>query len=159
MGTAFTWLVVVVAVALGTVLISFLVEALRPAPPVPGQFAWAPAIPIRYLEVDGVRLRYTTTGKGPPPVLLHTLRTQLDLLLMSARGNRRVARVVSINPYDDAAGTGLRRSSVVANLSVGLGRIPVPVDTVVRLRKRMVEERIFEGGGPRMDVNGGGTAR
>lgn len=27
---------------------------------------------------DGSRLRYFTTGTGPPLVLLHTVRTQLD---------------------------------------------------------------------------------
>jgi hypothetical protein len=39
---------------------------------------WAPNIPI-YVSVKGSRLRYISTGEGPALVLLHTLRTQLDL--------------------------------------------------------------------------------
>jgi pimeloyl-ACP methyl ester carboxylesterase len=39
---------------------------------------WTPAEP-RWLErADGTRLRYVVTGDGPPVVLLHTVRTQLD---------------------------------------------------------------------------------
>jgi pimeloyl-ACP methyl ester carboxylesterase len=34
---------------------------------------------VRYVEVDGLRLRYIVTGRGPALVLLHTLRTQLDM--------------------------------------------------------------------------------
>ncbi|HEY7636658.1 MAG TPA: alpha/beta hydrolase [Gemmatimonadales bacterium] len=63
----------------GLVLISYLVERLRPSPPPPERLAWAPTIPIQYVEVNGSRLRYISTGNGPPLVLLHTLRTQLDM--------------------------------------------------------------------------------
>ena len=45
----------------------------------PRTLASAPDIPIEYLEVGGNRLRYIKSGKGPVLVLLHTLRTQLDL--------------------------------------------------------------------------------
>jgi pimeloyl-ACP methyl ester carboxylesterase len=45
------------------------------APPLP----WAPDIPVRYVTVDGTRIRYLVTGSGPALVLLHTLRTQLDM--------------------------------------------------------------------------------
>jgi pimeloyl-ACP methyl ester carboxylesterase len=55
------------------------VEALRPTPSSPEQLAWAPDIPIRYLAVNGVQARYIVTGQGPDLVLLHTLRTQLDI--------------------------------------------------------------------------------
>jgi pimeloyl-ACP methyl ester carboxylesterase len=48
-------------------------------PRAPAQLAWAPDVPIRYLDLDGVRLRYLVAGAGPPLVLLHTLRTQLDM--------------------------------------------------------------------------------
>jgi pimeloyl-ACP methyl ester carboxylesterase len=34
---------------------------------------------VRYLNVDGVRLRYVVTGDGPVLVLLHTLFTEIDL--------------------------------------------------------------------------------
>lgn len=41
--------------------------------------AWSPEGEIDFLMLaDGTRLRYLKTGKGPPLVLLHTLRTQLD---------------------------------------------------------------------------------
>jgi pimeloyl-ACP methyl ester carboxylesterase len=36
-------------------------------------------MPIRWLDLDGVRLRYVVAGEGPTLVLLHTLRTQLDM--------------------------------------------------------------------------------
>src|SRR5919199_6850072 len=40
---------------------------------------WAPDIASRYLEVNGTGIRYIVVGGGPPLVLLHTLRTQLDM--------------------------------------------------------------------------------
>src|SRR5262252_176715 len=58
---------------------SFAVEALRRAPQPPEKLTWAPDISIRYADVDGVRIRYIRSGAGPDLVLLHTLRTQLDL--------------------------------------------------------------------------------
>jgi len=62
------------------VAISFVVEALRPPPKTPDRLEWAQAIPIQYVTVNGgVKLRYIKAGAGPALVLLHTLRTQLDL--------------------------------------------------------------------------------
>jgi pimeloyl-ACP methyl ester carboxylesterase len=61
------------------VAVSYLVEALRPQPIAPTHPAWDSTIPVRYVSVDGFRLRYIVTGDGPPLVLLHTLRTQLDM--------------------------------------------------------------------------------
>jgi pimeloyl-ACP methyl ester carboxylesterase len=61
------------------VLLSYLVESLRKAPATPAAVPWAPDVPVRWVTVDGVRLRYVVAGSGPPLVLLHTLRTQLDL--------------------------------------------------------------------------------
>jgi len=198
-------------VLFGSVLVSLIVEALRPAPPIPGELAWAREIPIQWAAVKGHRLRYIKAGRGPNLVLLHTLRTQLDIhqkviptlarrftvyaldfpghgysdipkvdyepklfvdaavgfldeleitdatvagisiggtvaLLMAARHDPRVKKVVAINAYDYAGGGGLRRSSVVANLIFGLGMIPVLGETVMRFRNRMVERPIFEGG-------------
>jgi pimeloyl-ACP methyl ester carboxylesterase len=63
----------------GVVLVSYLVEAVRRSPQTPERLAWAPEIPIQYVEVNGARLRYISTGDGRPLVLLHTLRTQLDM--------------------------------------------------------------------------------
>jgi len=69
----------VLVLVFGPVLVSMVVEALRPMPPVPDQLAWAPATPIQYTTVNGHQLRYIKTGQGPNLVLLHTLRTQLDI--------------------------------------------------------------------------------
>jgi pimeloyl-ACP methyl ester carboxylesterase len=66
-------------IGVGLWLVSYLVEALRPIPLAPTTLRWAPEIPIRYGDVGGLRLRYVTAGQGPALVLLHTLRTQLDL--------------------------------------------------------------------------------
>ena len=54
-------------------------EATRPVPQAPRKLRWAPDIPVEYVEVGGNTLRYIKTGTGPVVVLLHTLRTQLDL--------------------------------------------------------------------------------
>ncbi|MBI4381329.1 MAG: alpha/beta hydrolase, partial [candidate division NC10 bacterium] len=72
------------AVILASVLVvpvglSYLVEGLRSPPAVPTRLSWAPEIPIRYVKVDDINLRYVKVGQGPPLVLLHTLRTQLDM--------------------------------------------------------------------------------
>lgn len=159
----------------------FIVEALRPKPKPPATLRWAPDIPIQNIEIDGNRLRYIKTGKGPALVLLHTLRTQLDLfekvvpelakhftvyaldfpghgysdiptarydadffvrtiegfldkldlrdvtlagvsiggslaLIVAARRNPRVARVVAINPYDYAKAGAWRAARYWAGL-------------------------------------------
>ena len=200
------------AILLGLlVLVSYVVEALRAAPKPPEQLTWAPDIPIRYIDLNGLRLRYIVAGEGPTLVLLHTLRTQLDMfqkvvpelarrfrvytldypghgysdiprgdytadffvtavagfldrldiedatlvgesiggtiaLLLAARGNRRIRRVVAINPYDYDAGRGLRRSSILANALLGLSGVPILGPTMMRLRQFPIEKRIFEGG-------------
>lgn len=72
-------LVVFLGVGLGLWLVSFLVEAFRPVPRAPATLRWAPDIPIKTLTVGGSQLRYIQAGQGPNLVLLHTLRTQLDL--------------------------------------------------------------------------------
>lgn len=74
-----TMIALILVLVFGPVLVSMAVEALRPAPPVPDTLAWAPSIPIQYTTVNGCRLRYIKTGQGPNLVLLHTLRTQLDI--------------------------------------------------------------------------------
>ena len=191
--------------------LSYLMEALRRPPKSPEQLPWAPTVPIRYVEVDGTRLRYVAVGDGPALVLLHTLRTQLDMfqkivpalatrfrvyaldypghgysdipraaysadffvttvakalgrldvkdalvvgesiggsiaLLLAARHNPRVRRVVAINPYDYDGGRGIRRSSALANLLLGLNNVPVLGATVNRLRLYPIIARVFDGG-------------
>jgi pimeloyl-ACP methyl ester carboxylesterase len=200
-----------VAVTAAIVFLSFLVEAMRPVPPTPERVSWAPDIPIRYVSVNGVRLRYIKTGEGPTLVLLHTLRTQLDLfekvvpelaksftvyavdypghgfsdipfakydadyfveiiegfldaldlhevtlagvsigasisLILAARNNPRVSRVVAINPYDYAKGRGMARSSFLARLFVALADLPVLGDTAMRLRQFFIMKSVFNGG-------------
>lgn len=77
--TPLTMIALILVLVFGPVLVSMVVEALRPPPPVPGTLAWAPSVPIQYTTVNGYRLRYIKTGQGPNLVLLHTLRTQLDI--------------------------------------------------------------------------------
>jgi len=202
---------IVIGLVLVPVLISYVVEALRSPPTPPEQLPWAPDIPIRYVTVDGLKIRYIVAGDGPALVLLHTLRTQLDMfqkvvpqlsrryrvyamdypghgysdipradytadffvstvarflegldikdailvgesiggsiaLLLAARHNPRVQRVIAINPYDYDAGRGLRRGSFLANVILGLNGVPVLGATVMRLRQFPVEKQIFEGG-------------
>jgi pimeloyl-ACP methyl ester carboxylesterase len=206
-----TWIAVVLAVLIATVAISYLVEAGRSEPATPTRLSWAPEVPVRYLDVDGLRLRYIVAGEGPPLVLLHTLRTQLDMfqkvvpalaarfrvyaldypghgysdipqatyaadffvttvaraldrldvrdavvvgesiggsiaLLLAARHNPRVRRVVAINPYDYDGGRGIRRSSGLADLLFGLNNVPVVGATVNRLRQYPIVAQVFEGG-------------
>jgi pimeloyl-ACP methyl ester carboxylesterase len=72
-------LIIVTGAGVGLWLVSHLIEALRPPPEMPAALRWAPEIPIRYTDVSGIKLRFIKTGEGPTLVLLHTLRTQLDL--------------------------------------------------------------------------------
>ena len=206
-----TWIIAVLVVLIATVAISYLVEAARSEPIAPARLSWAPAVPVQYVDVDGVRLRYIATGEGPALVLLHTLRTQLDMfqkvipalakrfrvyaldypghgysdipkatysaeffvttvahaldrldirdavvvgesiggsiaLLLAARKNPRVRRVVAINPYDYDGGRGLRRSSALANVLFGLNNVPVLGATVTRLRQYPIVKQVFKGG-------------
>jgi pimeloyl-ACP methyl ester carboxylesterase len=75
-------LAILLGIAVGAaalVILSFAVDALRSRPTPPRQLAWAPDIEIRCLHISAGRVRYIKTGQGPILVLLHTLRTQLDL--------------------------------------------------------------------------------
>jgi len=72
-------LVVFIGFGIGLWLLSHIVEALRPVPRAPKTLRWAPHIPIEYVDVGRCRLRYIKAGQGPNLVLLHAIRTQLDL--------------------------------------------------------------------------------
>ena len=61
------------------VIASFGVEALRRRPNAPTTLYWAPKIPIQTATIGSNTIRYIKTGNGPNLVLLHTLRTQLDI--------------------------------------------------------------------------------
>lgn len=69
----------VAAALVAMVPLSYLVERLRSRPNPPDRLSWAPDVPIRYINAGGMRLRYIVAGSGPVVVLLHTLRTQLDM--------------------------------------------------------------------------------
>lgn len=204
-------LIVFAAVGIGVWLASFLVEALRPAPKPPAKLRWAPKIPIDTAEIGGNKLRFIKSGKGPALVLLHTLRTQLDLfekvvpelaqhftvyaldypghgysdipqarydaafftdavegfldkrdlhdvtlagvsiggsiaLIIAARHNPRVARVVAINPYDYAKGRGMARSSLLGWLVTYVSLVPVVGEAVMRLRNFLIMKAVLSGG-------------
>jgi pimeloyl-ACP methyl ester carboxylesterase len=72
-------LIIFIGGGVGLSLVSHILEALRPAPRPPETLRWAPEILIDYVDIGGCRLRYIKAGQGPNLVLLHTLRTQLDL--------------------------------------------------------------------------------
>jgi pimeloyl-ACP methyl ester carboxylesterase len=202
-------------IALGTLVAifaaSFVVEALRQRPVAPDKLYWAPDLPIKCTEIAGNRIRYIRTGSGPNLVLLHTLRTQLDIfekivptlaksftvytldypghgfsdipkadygpdlfvkaveglldkldlkdvtlagisiggvipLIIAAKQNPRVTKVIAINPYDYGNGTGLARAGAFAWLTVNLGKVPVLGETFMRLRNPFVEKRVLLGG-------------
>jgi pimeloyl-ACP methyl ester carboxylesterase len=79
MSTALSALLIFIGVGVGVWLFSFVLEALRPVRRTPQKLRWASGITIESVEISGNALRYIKTGKGPNLVLLHTLRTQLDL--------------------------------------------------------------------------------
>ena len=66
-------------IAAGAVPLSMLVESLRRQPATPEKFYWDNSIPVQYVTIDGTKIRYIKVGQGPNLVLLHTLRTQLDI--------------------------------------------------------------------------------
>ena len=78
-----SWGLLVLLIAIGggvaVWLASLLFEQARRSPSAPKRLAWAPDIVIDYIRVNGQQLRYIRVGRGPTLVLLHTLRTQLDL--------------------------------------------------------------------------------
>lgn len=82
--------IVAAVVLVGLPLVSYVVESLRRAPVPPERVRWASNVPVRYVTIGAMRLRYITVGEGPALVLLHTLRTQLDMFqrVVPALANR-----------------------------------------------------------------------
>ena len=211
MHSLLSFLFVFAAVGIGLWLLSFIVEALRPKPKPPAKLPWAPNIPIETIEIEGNKLRFIKSGAGPTLVLLHTLRTQLDLfekmvpelakhftvyaleypghgfsdipkarcdalffatavegflqkldlrdvtlagvsivgvipLIIAARHNPRVTRVVAVNPYDYAKGRGMARSSIAGWLVTYASLVPFLGETVMRLRNFIIMKAVLNGG-------------
>lgn len=193
------------------VLVSYAVEALRRRPTGPARQLSGPGISIHYANVGGIKMRYLKAGRGPNLVLLHTLRTQLEIfekiipklaerftvyacdypghgwsdipqaayapedfykwteafleavdidkacvagvsiggtiaLVLAARHNPRVARVIAINPYDYPPAGGIRSSSLIARLILGPAGVPILGATLMRLRNKFVSDTIMDGG-------------
>lgn len=57
-------LIAVLAFFVALVVLSYVVEALRSAPKQPETLAWAPRIPIEYVDLGGIRVRCIRTGVG-----------------------------------------------------------------------------------------------
>ncbi|MCH7695548.1 MAG: alpha/beta hydrolase [Proteobacteria bacterium] len=74
-----TCLLSIAAFILLPVFISMLMEALRTPPQTPERLYWSRNISIQYVDINNISIRYIKTGQGPNLVLLHTLRTQLDI--------------------------------------------------------------------------------
>lgn len=206
------YLILALAVALSApVVVSMIVEAVRRPPATPDKLYWNAQIPVLYTDVSNMKIRYIKTGAGPNLLLLHTLRTQLDIfqrmvaelsrdftvyaldypghgfseivktdyvpelfvdcvegfmqklnlenatlagvsiggtipLLIAAKQNARVRKVIAINVYDYARGLGVARGNFVAWLIIALSRIPVIGETVMRFRQPFIERLLMEGG-------------
>jgi pimeloyl-ACP methyl ester carboxylesterase len=67
-------------------------------------------------------------------------------LVLAARQNPRVARVIAINPYDYPPDGGIRSSSLVARLVLGPAGVPILGATFMRLRNKLVSAKIMAGG-------------
>jgi len=191
--------------------VSYLVEALRQEPKRPLNTEWAPNIAYQYVDVDGDNIRYIKTGSGPVLLLLHTLRTQLDMwqkvipelsksytvyamdhighgfsdipqidytpevfrnsvagfmdvldinnvtvigesiggslgLILASESNKRVSKVIAINPYDYDQGKGIHRSSLIAKVLFSISNVPIFGATFWRLRAYPIFLQIMFGG-------------
>lgn len=72
-------LLLIFAFSIAPIFISLLVEALRKPPKPPEKLYWDNSLDINYIDLDNANLRFIKTGQGPNLILLHTLRTQLDI--------------------------------------------------------------------------------
>jgi pimeloyl-ACP methyl ester carboxylesterase len=73
--------IALVALLCGIALVpfSYALEAIRRPPRRPKRLAWAPDAVIEYATVGDLQMRFIRMGSGPNLLLLHTLRTHLDL--------------------------------------------------------------------------------
>jgi pimeloyl-ACP methyl ester carboxylesterase len=74
------WFALIVLLVAAFVALSHLVEVLRRYPETPPAPTWLPeGSAYGMIDVGGMRLRRLRAGSGPPVLLLHTLRTQIEL--------------------------------------------------------------------------------
>jgi len=73
-------------------------------------------------------------------------------LLLAARRNSRVRGVMAVNPYDYDRGLGLRRSSALANLFIGMSGVPLIGGASGRVQPYAAVKRILQGGVYRRDA-------
>jgi pimeloyl-ACP methyl ester carboxylesterase len=73
-------------------------------------------------------------------------------LLLAARRNPRVRGVLAVNPYDYDHGRGLRRSSALANLFIGMSGVPLIGGAIGRVQPYAAVKRILQGGVYRRDA-------
>ena len=129
------WIVASLGILAAVVVVSYLVEAARAAPPVPATLAWAPEIPIRSVDAGGMQLRYVVTGEGPDLVLLHTLRTELDMfqkvIPLLARRFRVYALDLPGHGYSDIPAVEYTADFFVDTVAAALDRLGVRSATVV----------------------------
>ena len=105
------------ALLVGVPLVSYIVEALRRAAVPPERLSWAPDIPIRYVAVGTMRLRYITAGQGRALVLLHTLRTQLDMFQRVVPALAKQFRVYAVD-YPGHGYSDIPKTEYTADLFV-----------------------------------------
>jgi len=67
-------------------------------------------------------------------------------LALAARAHPSVERVIAINPYDYPPNGGIRESSLMARIILGPAGVPLLGPTLMRLRNRLVSDRIMQGG-------------
>jgi pimeloyl-ACP methyl ester carboxylesterase len=67
-------------------------------------------------------------------------------LILAARHNPRVARVIAINSYDYARGRGIARGSAAGWVTAWTANIPVVAETFHRLRSFAIVKAIYLGG-------------
>lgn len=210
-------ILIILILSLIPVVLSYVVEALRKSPQEPKKLSWSNDIAIRHIDVSGVNLRYIKAGQGEPLLLLHTLRTQLDMfqklvpllsekftvyavdypghgysdipnteytpqyflksvegfldgldlhnvtvagesiggtlgLMLAAKQNTRIKKIISINPYDYGKGLGVARGSWIGKVLFYMNNIPLLGATNWRLRVYPAFLHIMRGGVVNSDV-------
>lgn len=129
------WVAILAGALVAPVLISYFVDRVRSRPIRPEQLPWAPAIPVRYVDLDGVVLRYVVAGEGPPIVLLHALRTQLDMFQRVIPQLAKRFRVYALDypghGYSDIPPAEYSAEFFISSVGSFLDRIGVEHATVV----------------------------